>query len=64
MKFEYELSNTQVEKLDTWKEAIKTIYGKYGLFTYSFTNNGIGLEVTVFSDLAKTEIDLTEVENW
>ena len=40
MKFD--LSEEQITKLDEWKKAIKIVYGEYGLFTYSFTPNGIG----------------------
>jgi hypothetical protein len=62
MKFD--LSEEQITKLEEWKRAIKVVYGEYGLFTYSFTPNGIGVEVEVYSDLAKTSLDITEIENW
>ena len=61
----FTLSETQLSKLKKWQEAIKTIYGEYGSYTYSFRPTGIGDVVTVESDLAKNAIlDLTEVENW
>lgn len=62
MKFD--LSEEQITKLDEWKKAIKIVYGEYGLFTYSFTPNGIGTSLEVFSDIAKTSIDLTEIDKW
>lgn len=62
MKFD--LSEEQITKLDEWKKAIKVVYGEYGLFTYSFTPNGIGTSLEVFSDIAKTSIDLTEIDKW
>lgn len=63
MKFE--LSETQMSKLKEWQEAIKTIYGEYGSYTYNFRPTGIGDVVTVESDLAPNAIlDLTEVETW
>jgi hypothetical protein len=62
MKFD--LSEEQITKLEEWKKAIKVIYGEYGLFTYSFTPNGIGTEVEVYSNLAKTSLDLTEIDKW
>ena len=62
MKFD--LSEEQITKLDEWKKAIKIVYGEYGLFTYSFSPTGIGTSVEVFSDIAKTSIDLTEIDNW
>lgn len=62
MKFE--LSEEQIQKLDEWKKAIKVVYGEYGLFTYSFSPNGIGTGVEVFSDIAKTSIELSEYDKW
>ena len=62
MKFD--LSEEQITKLEEWKRAIKVVYGEYGLFTYSFKPNGIGVEVEVYIDLAKTSLDITEIENW
>jgi hypothetical protein len=64
MKFE--LSETQMSKLKEWQEAIKTIYGEYGSYTYCFRPTGIGEVVTVSSDLVgdKHVLDLTEIETW
>lgn len=62
MKFE--LDKKQKEKLKKWQDAIKEIYGEYGHFEYRFRPSGIGDGVRVYSDLAKTEIDLTDVESW
>jgi hypothetical protein len=62
----FNLTSTQEEKLKKWKESIKTIYGEYGSYTYSFRPTGIGDVVTVQSDLVGPNhvLDLTEVENW
>ena len=62
MKFD--LSEEQITKLDEWKKAIKIVYGEYGLFTWKLTPNGIGMGISVFSHLAKVEIDLTDVDSW
>ena len=63
MKFE--LSETQMIKLKEWQEAIRTIYGEYGSYSYTVQPTGIGDVITVESDLAKGAIlDLTEMENW
>ncbi len=59
-----ELSDTEQQKFDEWKTHIKAIYGEYGLFTWKITPNGIGSEIVVYSHLTKTELDLTDVENW
>ena len=63
MKFE--LTETQMSKLKEWQEAVRTIYGEYGSYTFSFRPTGLGDVVTVESDLAKGAIlDLTETETW
>ena len=62
MKFD--LSEEQITKLEEWKKAIKIVHGEYGLFTYSFSPNGIGMEVEVYSHAAKATLDLTELDKW
>ena len=62
MKFE--LSEEQITKLEEWKKAIKIVHGEYGLFTYSFRPNSIGVEVEVYSDVANATLDLTELDKW
>lgn len=58
------LTETQQAKLDEWKNHIKAVFGEYGNYEYIFKPNGIGVTVSVFSELADRELDLTEVENW
>lgn len=60
----FELSDKQQKKYEKWKGHIKALYGEYGLFTWKYTPNGIGMELTVFSHLAKVELDLTDVDSW
>ncbi len=62
MKFD--ITPSQEEKLKVWKEAIKTIYGTYGQFDYTFTPNGVGIEIKVFSHSANAWLDLTESDSW
>mgnify|MGYP003475405952 CR=1 FL=1 len=62
MKFE--LDEDQIKKLNIWKEAIKVVFGEYGNFEYTFSPTGIGDVVTVYSELAKQELDLTDVDRW
>ena len=62
MKFD--ITPTQEDKLKVFKEAVKTIYGSYGQYDYTFTPNGIGIEIKVFSHLANAWFDLTETELW
>ena len=60
----FTLDEDQVKKLEEWKEHIKIIYGKYGDYEYRFTSNGIGQIVNVYSELANTTLDLTDVDKW
>lgn len=60
----FALTKEEVIRLESWKKAIKEIYGEYGDFQYRFRPNGIGVEVTVWSYRANTEIDLTDVSKW
>ena len=62
MKFE--LSDKEQKEINEWQEAIKTIYGKYGSYTYSFTPTGIGSIVEVYSELANIKKDFTHEEEW
>jgi hypothetical protein len=51
----------EVEKLNKWMGNIIGVYGKYGNFEYTFkSTGGLGWDIWVYSDLAKTEICLTE----
>lgn len=51
----------EVEKLNTWMGNIMGVYGKYGNFEYTFkSTGGLGYDIWVYSDLANTEICLTE----
>jgi len=59
-----ELNEKQQEMYDEWLSHIKALYGEYGLFTWKLTPNGIGMGISVFSHLAKVEIDLTDVDSW
>ena len=51
----------EVEKFDNWKRHIKGVYGMYGNFEYTFkSTGGLGWDIWVYSDLAETEICLTD----
>jgi hypothetical protein len=49
---------------DEWKGHIKAIYGEYGTFTWKITPTGIGSGIAVYSHKTKTELDLTDIDNW
>jgi len=60
----FALSESQMIKLNAWKDAIFTIYGEYGLFTYSFRPTQNSLVITVESDLIPNRmLGLTETNN-
>jgi hypothetical protein len=60
----FTLDEGQVNKLEEWQSHIKAIYGSYGQYEYRFSSNGIGTIVTVYSELADIELDLTDVDSW
>ncbi len=62
MKFE--LDENQLVRLNEWQTKIKEIFGEYGLYDYVFTPYDMGVGVKVVSHLTKTELDLSNVENW
>ena len=59
-----ELSDKQNSLYQEWISHIKDIYGEYGTFTWKITPNSIGLEISVYSHLTKTELNLTDVDSW
>ena len=60
----FTIDDDQVKKLEEWQEHIKAIYGRYGNYEYRFTSDGIGQMVEVYSELADTTLDLTDVDKW
>ena len=60
----FELNEKDDAILKEWQEAIKKVFGEYGSYEYRFRPNGIGVSIVVYSDLAKKELDLTDVDSW
>lgn len=60
----FTLDEYQVKKLEEWQSHIKAIYGSYGNYEYTFSSSGIGQIVVVYSELADTKLDLTDVDSW
>jgi hypothetical protein len=60
----FELNDKQQKHYDVWKSHIKALHGEHGTFTWTITPTGIGLGISVFSELAKVELDLTDVDSW
>ena len=63
-KISFELNDKQQEMFDNWKSHIKALHGEYGQFTWKYTSNGIGPEISVYSHLVKIELVLTDVDSW
>lgn len=61
---DFELNDKQQKEYEEWIGHIKAIYGQCGLLTWKCTPNGIGMGISVFSHLTKTELDLTDVDSW
>jgi len=60
----FELNEKEETEIKEWQDAIKQVYGEYGLFDYTFTPNGIGVGIRVYSHVAKVEKDFTDVDSW
>lgn len=64
LSISFELSDKQQKEFDEWKEAIRTIYGEYGHFKWTISPTGVGNGVEVWSELARTSLDLTDMDSW
>lgn len=60
----FEMSLTQKQKLEDWQDAVEKVYGQKGNYEFTFKPNGIDYTITVYSELANFELDLTEPENF
>lgn len=60
----FEMSLTQKQKLEDWQDAVEKVYGQKGNYEFTFKPNGIDYTITVYSELANFELDLTESENF
>ena len=60
----FEISQKQAIEIKEWQDAINKVYGEYGLFDFTFTPNGIGVGLRVYSHIAKVEKDFTDIDSW
>lgn len=60
----FEISEKQATEIKVWQDAINKVYGEYGLFDFTFTPNGIGVGLKVYSHIAKIEKDFTDIDSW
>ncbi len=64
-KIAFELNDKQQKKYDQWTSYLRGIYGEeIGCLTWSWSSNGIGETITVYSEKAKSELDLTDIDSW
>lgn len=63
-KITIELNDKQQSLFEDWKTHIKALYGEIGSLTWTYSNCGIGDTIKVFSDKAKVELDLTDINSW
>ena len=63
-KITIELTDKQQKMYDEWMSHIKGLYGKYGKMTWSVSDCGIGQTISVHSELAQVDLDLTDIESW
>lgn len=60
----FEISQKQATEIQEWMDAIKKVFGEYGSYDYTFSPNGIGVGLIVYSHAAKVEKDFSNVEDW
>jgi hypothetical protein len=57
----FTIQPNEVKLFNEWMGHIYGIYGKYGNFEFKFkSTGGLGYDIWVYSDLAKTELNLTK----
>jgi|JI9StandDraft_1071089.scaffolds.fasta_scaffold1175725_2 hypothetical protein len=61
---QFNLDESQLEKLSDWKNEIKNLFGEYGKYDYIFTPCGIGTIIKVYSHLKKENLDLSDIDRW
>lgn len=64
LSISFTLTDKQQAQFDEWKDAIKKIYGDCGHFKWTFSPNEADNSIEVWNSLAKTSIDLTDMDNW
>ena len=60
----FELTERQQKEIQEWMDTIKKVFGEYGSYDYTFSPNGIGVGLIVYSHAAKVEKDFSNVEDW
>lgn len=61
----FELNDKQQKMYNKWVSSLRGIYGEeIGCLVWSWSSNGIGETITVYSEKAKAELDLTDIDSW
>ena len=59
-----ELTDSQQAIFEAWCEHLRAIFGEVGSLTWSISSNGIGGIISVTSNNAPNNPDLTDVDSW
>ena len=60
----FEINEKQEAQIKEWQDAVNKVYEEYGSFDFTFTPNGIGVGLKVYSHVAKVEKDFTDIDSW
>lgn len=58
------LNDKQQKMYEEWLSHIKALYNQHGTLTWKITPTSVGDEISVYSELAKVELDLTDLDSW
>lgn len=61
---QFDLTEKQETEIKEWKEHIKAVFGEYGSYDYTFTPGEIGVSLSVYSHVADTQKDFTDLDSW
>lgn len=56
----FEMTKQQKDNLDQWQTNIEKVYGERGKFVYTFTPNGNGHDISIYCELSKSTLILSE----
>jgi hypothetical protein len=60
----FEINEKQEAQIKEWQDAVNKVYEEYGSFDFTFSPNGIGVGLKVYSHVAKVEKDFTDMDSW
>lgn len=60
----FEINEKQEAQIKEWQDAVNKVYEEYGSFDFTFSPNGIGVGLKVYSHVANVEKDFTDIDSW